>query len=166
MEIEWNEIRARTIMDRWDLSWDLNPGPPQKIDGGDNSSWQTWRFKSEGTYSSGKRKSSKISQRRCISTPDIAISALSQHPCVYRPAVTLLFRSEPLSLPEKLYRHENSNQSPIFSPQRSTVLLGGNWNRWLYSLWLSEWRLLKHLHTWGCHTAASVANSIFCRAEL
>ena len=23
MEIEWNEIRARTIMDRWDFSWDV-----------------------------------------------------------------------------------------------------------------------------------------------
>ena len=41
------------------------------------------------------------------------ISALSQHPCVHRPAVTILFRSKPLSLPKKLYRHENSNQFPF-----------------------------------------------------
>ena len=41
------------------------------------------------------------------------ISALSQHPCVYRPAVTLLFRSKPLFLPEELYRHENSNHFPF-----------------------------------------------------
>ena len=26
MEIEWNEIRARTIMDRWDFSWDVTQG--------------------------------------------------------------------------------------------------------------------------------------------
>ena len=30
MEIEWNEISTRTIIDRWDFNRDLNPGPPQK----------------------------------------------------------------------------------------------------------------------------------------
>ena len=59
------------------------------------------------------------------------ISALSQHSYVDWPGVTLLFRSEPLSLPEKLFRHEPVNpHSFLFSQQRSTVLLDGNYNRW------------------------------------
>ena len=64
-------------MDRWDFSWDLNPGPPQKIDRGGNSSWQTWRF------SSGKMKSSKISQKRCIPTTNLAyFSAFAMPLCL------------------------------------------------------------------------------------
>ena len=66
-----------TIIDRWNFSWDLNPGPPQRIDGGNNSSWETWR------YSSGKRKVVKLAQRRCISTSDIAyFSALATPLCL------------------------------------------------------------------------------------
>ena len=58
-------------------------------------------------------KSSKISQRRCISTPDIAISALSQHFNVYWRGVTLLFRSEPLFLPEKIVQSWKFQWIPI-----------------------------------------------------
>ena len=113
-------------MDRKGFSWDLNPGPPQKsmaaiipVDKPEDSNL--------GENTAAERgKAVKLAKGGAFSTPDIAISALSQHPCVYRPAVTLLFRSEPLSLPGISYRHENSNQSPFFSQQRSTVLLGGS----------------------------------------
>ena len=73
------------------------------------------KFKSVGgKYGSGKGENSETSQRRCISSPNIAISALSQHSYVNWPAVTLLFRSKPLSLPETTsYSHKNSNQSPF-----------------------------------------------------
>ena len=70
-------------------------------------------------------KAEKIAKGGAFQLQTSLISALSQHPCVYRPAVTLLFRSKPLSLPKTLCRHENSNQFPLFSRQRSTVLLGG-----------------------------------------
>ena len=76
-------------------------------------------------------KAVKLAKGGAFQPQTSLISALSQHPCVYRPAVTLLFRSKPLSLPKTLYRHENSNQFPFFiSQQRSTVLLDGNYNRW------------------------------------
>ena len=122
MEIEWNEIRTRTIMDRWDFSWDLNPGPPQKIDGGDKSSWQPEDSATE------RGKAVKLAKGGAFQLQTSIISALSQHPCVYRPAVTLLFRSKPLSFPKKMHRHENCNQFPFFSQQRSMVLLDGNYN--------------------------------------
>ena len=35
-------------MDRWGFSWDLNPGPPQKIDGDDNPVDKPEKFKSGG----------------------------------------------------------------------------------------------------------------------
>ena len=65
-------------------------------------------------------KAVKLAKGGAFQLQTSLISALSQHPCVYRPAATFLFRSEPLSLLEKLYRHENSNQFPLFSQQRST----------------------------------------------
>ena len=58
-------------------------------------------------------KAVKLAKGGAFQLQTFLISALSQHPCVYRPAVTILFRSKPLSLPKKLYRHENSNQFPF-----------------------------------------------------
>ena len=165
-----------TIIGRWNFSWDLNPGPPQKFDGGDNSSWQTWR------YSSGKRKSSKISQRRCISTPDIAISALSQHPCVFRPAITLLFRSKPLSLPKELYRNANSNQFPfIFAatfngvirrklkPLANTnVVIIAHFSQNYQTVWVGSPQTPIHSRLWYCRISSKTVYSATqnCCAEL
>ena len=125
MEIEWNEIKAGTIIDWWNFSWDLNIGPPQRIDGGNNSSWETWG------YSSGKRKSSKISQKEVHYN--------------FRHRLFQRFRNTPVFIGQLLpFYFAPSHCSPrktcidvqipidilLFSQQRSTVLLDGNWNRW------------------------------------
>ena len=79
-----------------------------------------------GNAAAERGKAVKLAKGGAFQLQTSLISALSQHSYVYWPGVTLLFRSEPLSLPETSYIHENSNQSPLFSKQRSTVLFGGN----------------------------------------
>ena len=65
MEIEWNEIRARTIMDRWDFSWDVTQGLIKKsmvavipVDKPEDSAAE-------------RGKAVKLAKRRCISASDI-----------------------------------------------------------------------------------------------
>ena len=50
-------------MDRWGFSWDLSPGPPQKINGGDNPSRQTWKIQIRGEdTAAGKGKAVKLAK--------------------------------------------------------------------------------------------------------
>ena len=96
-------------MDRWDLSWDLNPGPSQKsmaviipVDKPEDSNL--------GENTAAERgKAVKLAKGGAFKLQISLFQRSRNTLCVYWPAVTLLFRSEPLSLPEKSSSHENSN---------------------------------------------------------
>ena len=151
-----------TIIDRWNFSWDLNPGPPQRIDGGNNSSWQTWR------YSSGKRKSSKISQRRCISTSDIAYFSTFATPLCLSASCYPFLPLQAIVLTENIVSTWKFPSIPfIFAATfddviRRNLKLLANTNVVIMAVWMGS---PQTLHTRSCDAAASVArqHSLTCR---
>ena len=79
-----------------------------------------------GNAAAERGKAVKLAKGGAFQLQTSLISALSQHSYVYWPGVTLLFRSEPLSLPKNCTDMKIPFNRQYFRQQRSTMLLGGN----------------------------------------
>ena len=83
-----------------ELELGFNTGPPQRIDGGNNSIWETWG------HSSVKRKAVRLAKRR--STPDIAYFSAFATPLGLSVSCYPSLSVQAIVLTGKLYRPEIS----------------------------------------------------------